>query len=64
MDALRSRELWLLNQVDLIRQVKDETLKIQEAEVNQILGSFMASNNCDSLQLRLLKKRYSNCYNK
>ncbi|XP_064615983.1 nuclear receptor coactivator 4-like [Liolophura sinensis] len=39
LEALRSREVWLLSQVDLLQNVKEEILSGQQAQINQALGS-------------------------
>ncbi|XP_076075283.1 uncharacterized protein LOC143046148 [Mytilus galloprovincialis] len=38
LEALRNREVWLLNQVELIQNMKDEVLHIQQARLNKMLG--------------------------
>lgn len=39
LEALRNREVWLLSQVDLLQNVKEEILSGQQAQINQALGS-------------------------
>jgi nuclear receptor coactivator 4 len=38
LEALRNREVWLLNQVELIQNMKDEVLHVQQARLNKMLG--------------------------
>ncbi|XP_074856206.1 nuclear receptor coactivator 4 isoform X2 [Carettochelys insculpta] len=40
MECLRSREVWLLEQVDLIQQLKEETLQQQTDQLYWLLGQF------------------------
>uniref|UniRef100_A0A8C8RQ04 Nuclear receptor coactivator 4 n=1 Tax=Pelusios castaneus TaxID=367368 RepID=A0A8C8RQ04_9SAUR len=40
MECLRSREVWLLEQVDLIQQLKEETLQQQALQLYWLLGQF------------------------
>uniref|UniRef100_K7FCM5 Nuclear receptor coactivator 4 n=1 Tax=Pelodiscus sinensis TaxID=13735 RepID=K7FCM5_PELSI len=40
MECLRSREVWLLEQVDLIQQLKEETLQQQTHQLYWLLGQF------------------------
>uniref|UniRef100_A0A8C3FPI3 Nuclear receptor coactivator 4 n=1 Tax=Chrysemys picta bellii TaxID=8478 RepID=A0A8C3FPI3_CHRPI len=40
MECLRSREVWLLEQVDLIQQLKEETLQQQTYQLYWLLGQF------------------------
>ncbi|XP_067408580.1 nuclear receptor coactivator 4 isoform X2 [Emydura macquarii macquarii] len=40
MECLRSREVWLLEQVDLIQQLKEETLQQQAHQLYWLLGQF------------------------
>jgi hypothetical protein len=43
LESLRSREVWLLNQADVIVQAKEEVLRTQEDRLNQGLGGLV---NC------------------
>ncbi|XP_077999186.1 nuclear receptor coactivator 4-like [Glandiceps talaboti] len=43
LEALRNREVWLLNQVETVQHAKEETLRHQLARLNQCLGSL---KNC------------------
>ncbi|XP_042315596.1 nuclear receptor coactivator 4 [Sceloporus undulatus] len=47
LECLRSREVWLLEQVDLIQQLKEETLQQQAQQLCWLLGQF----NCLIYQL-------------
>lgn len=38
LEALRNREVWLLNQLDLVSSAKEEVLQQQSARLNQSLG--------------------------
>ncbi|XP_053548053.1 nuclear receptor coactivator 4 isoform X2 [Bombina bombina] len=40
MECLRSREVWLLEQADLIQQIKEETLQQQAQQLYWLLGQF------------------------
>uniref|UniRef100_A0A8D0BSV8 Nuclear receptor coactivator 4 n=1 Tax=Salvator merianae TaxID=96440 RepID=A0A8D0BSV8_SALMN len=40
LECLRSREVWLLEQVDLIQQLKEETLQQQAQQLCWLLGQF------------------------
>ncbi|XP_070544505.1 nuclear receptor coactivator 4-like [Ptychodera flava] len=43
LEALRNREVWLLNQVETVQHAKEESLRLQLAKLNQCLGSL---RNC------------------
>ncbi|XP_006825376.1 nuclear receptor coactivator 4-like [Saccoglossus kowalevskii] len=43
LEALRNREVWLLNQVETIQHAKEDALRLQLGKLNQTLGSF---KNC------------------
>lgn len=64
LESLRSREVWLLNQVDTIQDAKDEVLHTQEARLSKTLGilqnSLEYSNRHDVLGSKLAEnlKRY------
>ena len=45
LETLRSREVWLLSQVDVIESVKDRVLQLQEEQLNRALGSLHGSLN-------------------
>lgn len=38
LEALRNREVWLLNQVELLQSAKDEVLSRQQAKLHKLLG--------------------------
>ena len=38
LEALRNRETWLLGQVEVVQQVKEDVLQKQQAELNKALG--------------------------
>lgn len=59
LEALRNREVWLLNQVELIQNMKDEVLHVQQARLNKMLGvaqsglaDSLGSNFVDSCDLK------------
>ena len=43
MESLRSREVWLLDQVDLLHQTKDEILRKQEDTLQRNLGGLQGT---------------------
>ncbi|CAH1793635.1 unnamed protein product, partial [Owenia fusiformis] len=43
LESLRNREVWLLSQVELIQQLKEDVLRKQHAELNQELGGLKNS---------------------
>ena len=43
MESLRNREVWLLDQVDLLQQTKDELLRRQEDRLQRSLGGLQGS---------------------
>lgn len=45
LESMRSREVWLLSQVDVIESVKDRVLQLQEERLNRALGSLHGSLN-------------------
>ncbi|NXT42256.1 NCOA4 protein, partial [Pelecanoides urinatrix] len=53
LECLRSREVWLFEQVDLIQQLKEETLQQQAQQLYWYLGQF----NC---LIHQLERSYSN----
>ena len=48
LEALRNREVWLLNQVDLLQSAKEEVLHQQQAKLNKQLG--LIQSKISSLQ--------------
>uniref|UniRef100_A0A8C4N3Y0 Nuclear receptor coactivator 4 n=1 Tax=Eptatretus burgeri TaxID=7764 RepID=A0A8C4N3Y0_EPTBU len=49
LECLRSREIWLLSQVELVEQLKDEALQDQMFETYQLQSSFNLTSECWSL---------------
>ena len=43
MESLRNREVWLLDQVDLLQQTKDDLLRRQEDRLQRSLGGLQGS---------------------
>lgn len=43
LEALRNREVWLLNQVDLVVSTKEEVLHQQQVRLNKALGVLQSS---------------------
>ncbi|XP_013409729.1 nuclear receptor coactivator 4 [Lingula anatina] len=43
LESLRSREVWLLNQVEIVQQAKDEVLMKQQAAMQQALGGVIST---------------------
>ncbi|KAL9961547.1 hypothetical protein ACROYT_G030505 [Oculina patagonica] len=43
LEALRNRETWLLGQVEVVQQVKEEVLRQQQAELNKALGRLQST---------------------
>lgn len=61
LEALRNREVWLLNQLDVVSSAKEEVLQQQSARLNQTLGVIQSSlqfpdNSGDSSVARNLAK--------
>ncbi len=48
LERLRSREVWLLGQVDLVQQAKDGVLHSQSEKLHQALGGLNHVLNLDS----------------
>jgi len=46
LESLRNREVWLLSQVELIQQAKEEILRSQEDSLNQALGGLQNYIDC------------------
>lgn len=55
LEALRNREVWLLNQVDLLVSAKEEVLHHQQAELNKKLGVIQSSQGTERFELGDLK---------
>ena len=43
LEALRNRETWLLGQVEVIQHIKEESLRRQQAQLNQTLGALQST---------------------
>ena len=43
LEALRNRETWLLNQVEVVQHIKEDVLRQQQAVLNQALGSLKST---------------------
>lgn len=55
LETLRNREVWLLNQVDLLVSAKEEVLHHQQAELNKKLGVIQSSQGTERFELGDLK---------
>jgi hypothetical protein len=46
LETLRNREVWLLGQVDVIKQAKDDLLVQQQEEISRALGALKNALDC------------------
>ncbi|XP_074648805.1 nuclear receptor coactivator 4-like [Tubulanus polymorphus] len=59
LEILRSREVWLLNQVEIVKEAKDDILRKQQASLDQALGGLKnleysgSTSSIDSIELKL-----------
>uniref|UniRef100_A0A3P9IJR7 Nuclear receptor coactivator 4 n=1 Tax=Oryzias latipes TaxID=8090 RepID=A0A3P9IJR7_ORYLA len=61
-EALRCREVWLLGQIELLEQVKSETLQHQLQQLHRLRGQFdVISLQLESSSSIELSKQLSNC---
>lgn len=61
LESLRSRELWLLNQVDLVSSAKNEVLRQQRETINELcskIDSIVQHKNVDESMLPTLLTEY------